>query len=45
MIIDPWGDILQEMQLGEGCCTAEIDLDYVKQVRQRMPVAMHRKLS
>lgn len=45
MIIDPWGDILQEMQLGDGCCTAEIDLDYVKQVRQRMPVAMHRKLS
>jgi predicted amidohydrolase len=44
MIIDPWGDILQEMQLGDGCCIAEIDLDYVQQVRERMPVAMHRKL-
>lgn len=44
MIVDPWGKILQEMQLGDGCCTSKIDVDYVQQVRQRMPVAQHRKL-
>ncbi len=44
MIIDPWGKVLEEMQLGVGCSSAVIDLDYVEQVRQRMPIAQHRRL-
>jgi deaminated glutathione amidase len=44
MIIDPWGRVLQELELGAGCISADIDLAYIEQLRQRMPVAQHRPL-
>ncbi|HCH24070.1 MAG TPA: hypothetical protein DE179_07215 [Oceanospirillaceae bacterium] len=44
MIIDPWGTVLDELQLGAGCISADIDLVHLQQLRQRMPVASHRRL-
>jgi predicted amidohydrolase len=44
MIVDPWGKILQ--QLGDECGTisAEIDLDYLKKLRQTLRVLDHQRL-
>lgn len=45
MIVDPWGRILSELPEGPGIVTAEIDLDYVAQVRAELPALTHRKLA
>lgn len=37
MIVDPWGKILAEIPEGEGLALAEIDLDYLDQVRSNLP--------
>lgn len=37
MIVDPWGKILAEIPEGEGLAMAEIDLDYLDQVRNNLP--------
>lgn len=37
MIVDPWGKVLAEISEGEGLALAEIDLDYLDQVRQNLP--------
>ncbi len=44
MIIDPWGTIVAEKGAGEGICLAEIDLDYIDQVRNAIPVSNHRRV-
>ena len=44
MIIDPWGMVIEELELGAGCISADIDLAHLQQLRQRMPVASHRRL-
>jgi len=44
LIIDPWGTVVADKGHGEGVCYAEIDLDRVRQVRQSIPVASHRRL-
>lgn len=44
MIIDPWGTILDQVDTGEGFAIAEIDLDKLISIRQRMPIAQHIKL-
>ena len=44
MIIDPWGTVLEELELGAGCISADLDLAHLQQLRQRMPVASHRRL-
>jgi predicted amidohydrolase len=43
MIVDPWGGIIAEQADGEGIIIAEIDLDYLKQVRKNLRVYQHRK--
>jgi deaminated glutathione amidase len=43
MIIDPWGKVLAECPDGEGFCVADIDLAFLAEVRQRMPVLEHRR--
>ncbi|CAH1997572.1 unnamed protein product [Acanthoscelides obtectus] len=50
MIIDPWGKILAECpkytgeaDTNERIAIADIDLDYLKKVRQEMPVQQHRR--
>jgi len=39
MIIDPWGTILAQVEMGEGVAVAEIDHELIKDIRQRMPIA------
>lgn len=44
MIVNPWGHVVADVG-GEkiGVSVAEIDLDYLEEVRKRMPVAAHRR--
>jgi predicted amidohydrolase len=44
MIVDPWGAITGQASDGPGLALAEINLDYVRQVRRGMPIASHRRL-
>lgn len=43
-IIDPWGDVLAEMNDEEGFIIADIDLARVKELRTNMPVLEHHRL-
>jgi nitrilase len=43
-IIDPWGRILQKMPENVGCVAATIDLQQLREIRQRMPVDQHHRL-
>lgn len=45
MIIDPWGTVLAEHAEGEGIAVAAIDLEHLRRVRTRMPIAEHIKLA
>lgn len=42
MIVDPWGEVLAQLEEGEGILTAWVSLEVVKRVRQCMPVLQHR---
>jgi predicted amidohydrolase len=44
MVVDPWGHVVARATEGTGLAFAEIDLDYLRTVRQGMPVMEHRKL-
>jgi nitrilase len=44
MIVNPWGEVLQEMEVGPGYVSAEIDLAYVSELRQAMPIDQHRRI-
>jgi deaminated glutathione amidase len=44
MIIDPWGKVLSQIATGEGMAIAEIDLNYLREIRERMPIKEHLKL-
>ena len=44
MIINPWGDILAVVELGEGIACADIDLDKLNIIRNSFPALKHRKL-
>ncbi len=44
LIVDPWGTVVAECGDGEGICLAEIDLDRVDAVRQRIPMDTNRQL-
>ncbi|CAD5226767.1 unnamed protein product [Bursaphelenchus xylophilus] len=43
MVIDPWGAIVSQCSDRVDICFAEIDLDYVKEVRELQPVIAHRR--
>ena len=43
MIISPWGEILSQLQFGEGVIQAVFEKSLVKEVRQTMPVALHNR--
>uniref|UniRef100_A0A8C8VRG5 Deaminated glutathione amidase n=1 Tax=Pelusios castaneus TaxID=367368 RepID=A0A8C8VRG5_9SAUR len=43
MVVDPWGSVIAQCQEGPGLCYAEIDLDYLRCIRQEMPVCTHRR--
>jgi len=45
MIVDPWGNILDELASGSGFVDADIDLGYVQRLRRSFPAVEHRRLS
>lgn len=44
MIVDPWGRVLDKLPSGEGIVVADIDKQNQDDIRQRMPVAKHRRI-
>jgi predicted amidohydrolase len=44
MIVDPWGEILAMQTEGEGVIYAEIDLDYLADIRRRFPTLEHQRI-
>lgn len=43
MVVDPWGKVMKELVEGAGVVVADLDPDYLQQVRTRMPVWEHRR--
>ena len=43
MILDPWGNVLARAETAEGVIIAEIDLDYLQQIREQLPALEHRR--
>jgi predicted amidohydrolase len=43
LVVDPWGTVVAQCREGLGTVLAELDLDYLAGVRQRMPVQRHRR--
>lgn len=43
MVIDPWGDIIEELGSEEDCLFVEIDLEKVKKLRQDFPLLRDRR--
>lgn len=44
MIVGPFGEVLGCLPRGEGICCADIDLDRLHRVRERLPALSHRRL-
>ncbi len=44
MIIDPWGEIQQELEIGQGLLCHPIDLQQLNTIRTQMPIGEHRQL-
>lgn len=44
MIVDPWGKILAMQTKGEGIIYAEIDLEYLADIRRRFPTLEHQRI-
>jgi len=44
MIVNPWGEVKASLAQGPGFIAADINLDYLHQLRQDFPVLSHRKL-
>lgn len=43
LLVDPWGEIVLDMRKGTGVGFADIDLNRVEEVRQRVPAIRHRR--
>ncbi|XP_036199921.1 deaminated glutathione amidase isoform X1 [Myotis myotis] len=43
MVVDPWGTVVARCSEGPGLCLARIDLSYLHQLRQHLPVFQHRR--
>lgn len=44
MIVDPWGNVLAKKEEGEGLIVASLDMDYLYEVREKIPCLNHRRL-
>ena len=44
LVVDPWGVVLAEQGEGTGVAVADLDLDYLSEVRRRVPCLDHRRL-
>ena len=43
MIIDPWGQVLARMDLGEGIALAQVDMEFLRRCRSNLPALQHRR--
>ena len=43
IIVDPWGKVITHMDEKEGMVLTEIDLEYVKSVREQLPLLKQRR--
>ncbi len=43
MIVDPWGTVLGEMERGRGVVSADVDLNRLRDLRQRFPALQHQR--
>ena len=41
MIVDPWGRVVNELEMGEGLVSATLDLNALHALREKMPVQQH----
>ncbi|MDP1899221.1 MAG: carbon-nitrogen hydrolase family protein [Rubrivivax sp.] len=44
MIVDPWGEVLEVLDEGEGFVIAEVDAQRIAEVRRQLPALEHRRL-
>ncbi len=44
MVVDPWGEVLDVCEEGEGLALADVDPERIQQVRTQLPALAHRKL-
>ena len=44
LIVDPWGEIIDEAEHEEGLVFAQIDLEQVREIRSKIPVGTHRRV-
>jgi predicted amidohydrolase len=44
MLIDPWGDIVSELDEGEGVVAGAVDPTRIAEVRENLPALRHRVL-
>ena len=44
VIIDPWGEVIDIKENGEGFALAEIDTERLKSIRRKFPALVHRRL-
>jgi nitrilase len=43
MVVDPWGTVIAQCRDGVSALVADLDLDYLEAVRQRLPIQRHRR--
>lgn len=43
MIVDPWGEVLAEVETGEGFAIADLDFDRLREIRSGLPALHHRR--
>jgi nitrilase len=44
MIVDPWGQVMNELANGSGLVCAEMDMDRLKNIRRTFPALEHRNI-
>lgn len=42
-VVDPWGEIRVKAEAAEEVLTADIDLEYMNQVRSQIPITLQRR--
>jgi predicted amidohydrolase len=43
MIVGPWGEVLAQVESGEGFAVAELDFDRLREIRGSLPAVSHRR--
>ena len=43
MVVNPWGTIIAQARDGETTVLAELDFEYMRAVREKLPALQHRR--